>query len=180
MKLVKILLAIVIVILAVPLVSALFLPSTYKLERTITINQSPEKVFSYIMYLKNQDNFSVWAKRDPAMKKIFKGEDGKVGFISRWESESDEVGVGEQEIKKIDLENRTLETELRFYSPMESVDRSYMQVASIDANKSKVIWGFDGKMKYPMNLMLLFLNFENMLGPDFEEGLANLKVVLEK
>ena len=46
-------------------------------------------------------------------------------------------------------------------------------------NSTVVKWGFNGKMAYPMNLMLLFMNMEKMLGSDLEEGLANLKVVLE-
>ena len=31
----------------------------------ITINQPKKTVFDYIRMLKNQDNFSVWAKMDP-------------------------------------------------------------------------------------------------------------------
>jgi hypothetical protein len=34
-------------------------------------------------------------------------------------------------------------------------------------------------MKYPMNLMLLFMDMEGMLGGDLEQGLTNLKGVLE-
>ena len=39
---------------------------------------------------------------------------------------------------------------------------------------------FDGKMNYPMNLMLLFMNMDKMIGKDFESGLKNLKTILEK
>jgi hypothetical protein len=35
-------------------------------------------------------------------------------------------------------------------------------------------------MPYPMNLMLPFMNMEQMLGKDLQDGLNNLKVVLEK
>jgi hypothetical protein len=35
-------------------------------------------------------------------------------------------------------------------------------------------------MKYPMNLMLLFMNMEKMVGGDLDKGLQNLKSVLEK
>jgi hypothetical protein len=43
-----------------------------------------------------------------------------------------------------------------------------------------VKWGFDGKMNYPMNLMLLFMDFDAMLGKDMEQGLSNLKMIVEK
>ena len=35
-------------------------------------------------------------------------------------------------------------------------------------------------MAYPMNIMLLFLNMEKMLGPDLQTGLNNLKEILER
>jgi hypothetical protein len=40
-------------------------------------------------------------------------------------------------------------------------------------------WGFNGRMSYPMNLMLLFMDFEKMIGDDLDEGLDNLKALLE-
>jgi hypothetical protein len=35
-------------------------------------------------------------------------------------------------------------------------------------------------MKYPMNLMLLTMNMEEMLAPDLQNGLNNLKTILEQ
>jgi hypothetical protein len=35
-------------------------------------------------------------------------------------------------------------------------------------------------MKYPMNLMLLFFNMDEMLGKDLNTGLTDLKTILEK
>jgi hypothetical protein len=72
-----------------------------------------ESVFSYLKLLKNQDNFSVWAKMDPTMTKTFKGNDGQVGFVSAWDSPMKNVGSGEQEILEIE-ENVKIVSELRF------------------------------------------------------------------
>jgi hypothetical protein len=43
-----------------------------------------------------------------------------------------------------------------------------------------VKWGFFGRMNYPMNLMLAFMNMDAMLGKDLASGLNNLKTILEK
>ncbi|MDF3818638.1 SRPBCC family protein [Leptospira sp. 96542] len=171
---------IAVVILAIPLVAALFVPSEFRVERTVEVSKEANKVFEYIRFLKNQNEYSKWAKLDPAMKKNYEGEDGKVGFISRWESQMDDVGVGEQEIKHIDFETFTLDTELRFKKPMESTEKSYMKVVSLTDKKSKVIWGFEGNMSYPFNLIGLFISMDEMIGSDFEEGLTSLKSILEK
>jgi len=72
-------------------------------------------VFNYVKYIKNQDHWSPWKSRDPEMKQSFIGEDGTVGFVSKWKGNK-EVGTGEQEIKGI-VENERIDSELRFFKP---------------------------------------------------------------
>jgi hypothetical protein len=57
---------------------------------------------------------------------------------------------------------------------------AYMITQSVSGDQTNVKWGFESEMKYPMNLMLLFMNMENMVGKDLSIGLSNLKSVLEK
>lgn len=166
-------------LIALVLLVTLFLPQDYAVEREIIINQPKDSVFNYVKYLKNQDNFSVWSTKDPAMKKTFTGTDGTVGAIAAWDSKDENVGVGEQEIKKI-TEGKRIDFELRFKVPFESTDDAYMITEAISPNQTKVKWGFKGKMPYPMNVMLPFMNMEEMLGKDLQDGLNNLKAVLEK
>ncbi|MEM7182754.1 MAG: SRPBCC family protein [Spirochaetota bacterium] len=166
-------------ILVILLLIPLFLRSEYTVEREVIIGKPKEEVFTYIKSLKNQDNYSVWAKKDPNMKKEFQGTDGTVGFISSWNSKKEDVGVGEQEIKKI-VEGERLELELRFKEPYEDTSQAYMSTETVGEAATKVKWGFVGKMPYPMNAMLLFMNLEEMIGKDFSQGLENLKQILEK
>jgi hypothetical protein len=82
MKIIKRILFALLGLIAVALIAALFIPKDYAVEREISINQPKDSVFNYVKYLKNQNNFSVWAKTDPDMKKTFSGVDGTVGAIS--------------------------------------------------------------------------------------------------
>ena len=113
------------------------------------------------------------------MKKEYRGTDGTVGFVSAWDSEKGDVGKGEQEIKKI-TDGERIDFELRFIKPFESTEPAYLITESTSDNQTKVKWGFSGKMKYPMNLMLLCMNMEEMIGKDLQTGLNNLKTTLEK
>lgn len=174
----KILIAIVIII-AIPLVIALFVKKDYSVEREITINKPKQEVFNYVKYLKNQDNYSKWATMDPNMKKTYRGTDGTVGFVSAWESDKDDVGTGEQEIKKI-TEGERIDFELRFIKPFEATEPAYMTTESVSENQTKVKWGFSGHISYPMNIMMLSMDFEKMIGDDLETGLLNLKSKLEQ
>jgi len=179
MKILKIILIVIVIIIAIPLIAALFINGNYAVERQIVVNKPKQEVFNYIKNLKNQDNFSVWAKRDPAMKKDYKGTDGTVGFVSAWDSKNEHVGKGEQEIIKIDDGNR-IDTKLRFKAPWEATDDAYMITEDAGTNQTKVKWGFTGKMPYPWNFMLVCMNMDKEVGKDFEQGLDNLKVILEK
>jgi uncharacterized protein YndB with AHSA1/START domain len=179
MKILKIVLFSIIGFIALVLITALLVKSEYAVEREVIINKPKSEVFAYILPLKNQDNFSVWAQRDPNMKKTYKGTDGTAGFVSAWDSENEHVGKGEQEIKKI-TEGERVDYELRFKKPFEATDYAFLTTEAVTDNQTKVKWGFNGKMPYPMNLMLLFMDMDKVLGKDLEQGLNNLKVVLEK
>lgn len=55
-----------------------------------------------------------------------------------------------------------------------------MATESSGAAETLVKWGISSSMKYPANIMLLFMNMEKMIGNDLETGLSNLKTILEK
>lgn len=178
MKILKKILLWFVAIMAIILIVAAIAPSEYYVERTIKINKPSSEVFDYIVQLKNQDNYSVWATMDPNMKKIFSGTDATVGFISAWDSEVKDVGKGEQEIMKITPGER-VDFEIRFYEPFESTDKAFMITESLSSEETKVTWGFEGAFPYPSNLLLFFMSMEDQLGPSLGDGLENLKTILE-
>ena len=73
-----------------------------------------------------------------------------------------------------------LTTKYILIKPFESTDFAYLSTTAINDSTTTVKWGFNGKMKYPMNLMLLTMDMEKMLAPDLQNGLNNLKTLLEK
>ena len=179
MKALKIIGLSIVGIVALVLIVALFINGKYAVEREVKVNKSKQEVYDYVKYLKNQDNFSVWAKADPAMKKEFTGEDATVGCMASWDSENPDVGKGEQKIIKI-AEGERIDYELHFIEPFESTDYAYLTTTAVTDSVTSVKWGFRGEMKYPMNLMMLFMDMEAMLAPDLQNGLNNLKAILEQ
>ncbi len=173
-----IVLYIIIGIIALLLLSGLVISKDMNVSREIVINKPKAEVFNYIKYLKNQDNFSKWGSMDPNMKKEYTGTDGTVGFVSAWEGNS-KVGKGEQEITAIE-EGKRLNFDLRFIKPFKSFSKAFMITEAVSDTATKVTWGFDSKMVYPMNIMKLFMNMEKMVGNDFSTGLTNLKNLMEK
>jgi hypothetical protein len=169
----------ILLIIALLLVIALFVKKEMSAEREIVINRPETAVFDYVKYLKNQNNYSKWGTMDPNMKQEYRGTDGTIGFVSAWDSKKDDVGKGEQEIIGIKQDDR-IDYELRFIEPFASTAKAYMTTEAISANQTKVKWGFNGKMTYPMNIMRLFMDMDGMIGDDFQTGLNKLKTILEK
>lgn len=156
---------------------AIIAPKRYSVERSISINRSLSEVFQYLKLVKNQNDWSPWKKKDPNMKQEYFGIDGEAGFVSKWEGNKD-VGTGEQEIKRV-VENKIIETQLRFYKPWKSQSDAFIKVEDIVNEGTKVTWSFAGINKPPSNIFFLFFNMDKTVGKDFEEGLGALKVILE-
>ena len=168
---------VVLAIILLILILTIMAPKTYNVSRSITINKPIAEVFDYLKYIKNQDHWSPWKKKDPHMKQEFTGTDGEIGFVSKWEGNK-EVGTGEQEIISI-TENKSINSQLRFFKPWKSQSDAYLSVTEVDANSTTVVWGFSGVNKPPSNIFFLFFNMDKTVGKDFEEGLDDLKRILE-
>jgi uncharacterized membrane protein len=179
MKIVKWVLIVIVIIVAIPLITAIFVNKEYSIEREVVINRPIGVVFDYVKYLKNQNNFSKWAQMDEHMKKSYRGTDGTVGFVSAWDSDSSNVGKGEQEIKAI-KHGEKIDYEIRFIEPFESTSNASMTTELKNDYQTKVKWSFNGSMPYPMNLMLVVMDMDKEIGGDLQTGLNNLKEILEK
>lgn len=175
MKIVKRILIIIAILIAVPLIAALFIQKEFTVTREITISKPKQAVFDYLRLLKNQDNYNKWVLEDPNVKKEYRGNDGTVGFVEAWESEK--VGKGEQTIRKI-TDGERIDYDIHFIKPMEGQANTSLATESLSPTETKVKWVFNGSMHYPMNVMRPFV--DKMLGGDLQESLNNLKKQVEK
>ncbi len=179
MKIIKRVGMVLLLVLAIILVSGLFIEKEYTIAKEVTINKPNDSIFKYIKYLKNQDNYSVWNRKDPKSIKTYVGQDATVGFLSSWDSQDKNIGAGTQEITKIE-ENKRFDMDIRFKRPMESTSTAFMSTEKISENSTKVKWSFSGKFDYPVNAIMPLIGVEKMLGNDMQKSLDDLKVLLEK
>lgn len=84
--------ALIVLLVVCVAILAFVAPTDFRVQREIVINKPNAEVFEYAKYLKNQNDWGPWFKKDPAMEQHFKGTDSTVGFVSHWSSQSDEVG----------------------------------------------------------------------------------------
>ncbi len=163
-------------LLALVTILMLVAPKGAKVERAVIVKLAPEAAFQSLRSLRNFDQWSPWALRDPNMERGYVGTDGEIGSVAWWKGNK-EVGDGEQEMKKLEP-NTYIETELRFLKPFKAVNKSYWRISN-DAEGCKVVWGFEAKFRMPMNIMFLFVSMESSIGNDFERGLLRWKALEE-
>ena len=166
------------IIIALVLIVALFVPKSFTYEKSITIYAPIDSVWENTNSLAALDKWSPWNDHDPNMKKEMTGIDGTIGAKQSWVSDVDGVGIGNQVIKNI--EKPTLfETDLNFMKPHESHGNAYVKLRTV-GTATNVTWGMTGKMPYPVNILILFINMEKNLGKDWDNGLSKLKKLSEK
>jgi hypothetical protein len=175
MKILKISLMIVGVIVALFFLVAAILPSSYTVERSVEINKAPEVVFGQVADFNNYLKWNPWSKIEPMAKNTISGTQQEVGASWRWEG-SDQIGKGSLTIEKIEP-HKSIQSKLAFIAPYQSVASDNWTFEPI-ANGTKVTWHNTGELAYPM-MRYMGLMFEGMLGPQFEQGLRDLKAQCE-
>jgi effector-binding domain-containing protein len=174
-KFFKWLLIVVVVLAVVYLILCLFGPKESLIERSITINATPEVVMKKIGDHKYfVEKWSPWTKKDPNSKYTYEGEAGQVGHKVSWEGNK-EVGKGSLTFDTI-TSNRVVH---KFQMEGWDAVKTYMDVAP-EGTGSKVTWGMYQQIGFIWRGMMLMMNMEKMIGDDYEEGLKNLKNVIEK
>ena len=177
MKILKKLLFVVFALLTIVLITAIFVKKEYTVKRSVKIESNVSDVYDYLSHLENQQEFAVWQAKDPKTKNSYKGTEGTAGFIHSWSSKHEEVGSGEQEITKMELDKR-IDYALRFKEPMQLDATAYMTTKE-KGNATIVTWAIEGAISYPFNILFLFKDMDEVLSPDLQKGLENLKQIIE-
>ncbi len=164
-------------LIALFLLVALFTKREFTIEKQVTINKPKADVFNYMKVLRNQEKYSVWVMKDPAIKLVYSGTDGTVGAKSAWESNDKNVGIGEQEITQLN-EGESMQVVIRFKKPFEATNWATNTLTTTGDGQTKLVQSFYGKCKFPMNVMVYFM--DKMVGRDMQKGLDNMKYQLEK
>lgn len=149
----------------------------YDVKRDIEINVPASYIVAQVTNHTTRGNWSPWDMKDPDMKKEFSGPENGVGAKLNWSSESEEVGTGSLEVTEI-TDFSYVKNQLIFTAPFESESVVEWWFEEKDG-VTKATWGSRGELP---GLAALFMGetMDEMMGPDFETGLANLKKMCEE
>jgi hypothetical protein len=144
----------------------------------MTMNAAPAEIFPHIDNFHKWEAWSPWAKIDPNAKPSFEGPESGEGATFRWDG-NDEVGKGSMKIIE-SKPNEKIKIELHFDRPMEATNFSEFTFVP-KGDGTVVTWAMYGQHKgFVSKAVCLVMNLDKMVGSKYEEGLANLKAIVEK
>lgn len=162
------------IVLLVFVVPQFFLDKAYAMDRSTTIAGPPAAIQSVIGDLRTWDDWTVWNKEaDPTLERTFEGDPGTVGHKMTWTGE--ELGEGEITI------TAATDTRIDYDMVFDGSDPAKCAlVLSPQADGTTGIkWEMSGEFDGMAWQRWLGLMMDGMVGPAFEEGLANLKARIE-
>ena len=168
---------VIVVLVAALLIYAATRPDALHVQRAASIKAPPEKIFPLINDFHSWSSWSPYEKLDPAMKRAYSGATNGKGAVYEWDGNS-QVGQGRMEITDASHPSRVT-IKLDFIRPFEGHNTAEFALVP-QGNATNVSWTMDGRSPYVAKLMGVFIDMDNMVGKDFETGLANLKAIAER
>jgi uncharacterized protein YndB with AHSA1/START domain len=173
--------AIIAIVLAITIAIVLILaatkPDTFRVRRAATVKAPPERIFSLINDFHQWATWSPWENKDPAMKRIYSRTASGKGAVYGWEGNKN-VGSGRMEILESSQPSKIV-IKLDFLKPFEAHNTAEFTIVP-QGDGTNIIWEMHGPAPFMSKMMQVFMNMDNMIGKDFEIGLANLKRLVEK
>ena len=173
--------AIIAIVLAIAIAIILILaatkPDTFRVQRAIAVRAPAEKIFPLINDFHQWGSWSPYENKDPAMKRSYSGSASGKGAVYGWEGNKN-VGSGRMEILDASAPSKIV-IKLDFFAPFEGHNTAEFTMLP-QGDATNVTWLMHGPAPFMHKVMQLFMNLDNMIGKDFEIGLANLKRLTEK
>ncbi|MBI3789448.1 MAG: SRPBCC family protein [Gemmatimonadetes bacterium] len=166
----------VVAVIAVILVLAMTKPSTFEVVRRATIKAPAEKLFPLVNDFHGWAAWSPWEELDPTMQRTFTGPASGLGAAYAWQGNK-KVGSGRMEITG-ETRPTNVTIKLDFITPWEGHNVTVFSFTPV-ADGTEVTWTMTGPTNFMWKVMSVFMNMGDMIGKDFDKGLAKMKRVGE-
>ncbi|MDP1623801.1 MAG: GyrI-like domain-containing protein [Bacteroidales bacterium] len=162
-------------IVAVLVIIAFLLPKTYKVERSTFIKSNPLIIYGLTSNFQQWHLWAPWTKEtDSTVIFEMTGEAAQVGTSWKWDGEV--LGNGEMILSEL-IPGELVAYDLAFdQGKYKSIGKI---VIENQGDSVKVSWLDEGDLGYNPVSRYMGLFMGSMMGPDFEKGLAKLKIVAE-
>jgi hypothetical protein len=152
-------------------------PDSFEIERSIVVATPAEQPFAQVNDFRAWSAWSPFERLDPHMQRTYSGSKAGAGAVYSWAGNS-KAGAGRMTIVESSPASR-IAIKLEFSKPFESTNQATFTFTPA-AEGTKVSWAMKGKNTLFGKAMSLVVNMDEMIGADFERGLATLKTLSER
>ena len=160
------------------LIAAATRPDNFRVQRSASMKASPEKIFPLINDLKGFNTWNPFNKKDPNIKGSYSGAPSGAGAAYAFEGNKD-VGRGRIEITDSRPASE-VRMNLHMLAPMEGRNVVEFSLKPEGGEATRVTWAIQGPMPYVSKVLSLFVDMDAMIGREFEQGLADLRKIVER
>ncbi|MFE1593661.1 SRPBCC family protein [Nocardia sp. NPDC058705] len=147
----------------------------FEVSRRTAIAAEPARIHALIDNFRQWRLWSPWEDADPQLARTYTGPESGVGARYAWRGNR-KAGAGVMEIKA-DAE-REIGVELSFEKPFKATNFVTFTLAPV-AGGTEVTWKMTGTHSGLMGVVSKVFPMENLIGKDFDKGLARLKTIAE-
>ena len=158
------------------LVVGLLLPDHAHVERSLTIDAPPERVFPEVNGMRAFAAWSPWSRAAAESHFAFEGPAQGVGSRMTWQSEDPKVGRGSQEIVHSEP-GRRVDTRLDFGNRQGG--EAHFVLEPTAGGGTRLTWAFDASFGWDLLGRYVGLFLDRLIGDEYARGLAQLKQKLE-
>ena len=144
---------------------------TFRVERSIVIDAPAIAIFPRIDDFHAWEAWSPYEKMDAHLDKTYSGPARGVGAAYAWVGKK--AGSGRMEITQSQASSKVV-IKLDFNKPMVAHNTAEFTLEPQGAG-TKVTWAMQGPNTFMSKIMGLFFSMDKLVGPQFDDGLANLK-----
>ena len=152
-------------------------PAEFRVERSATLHAPASAAFAQVSDFENWRAWSPWERLDPALKRTYDGPKSGTGATYAWQGNKD-VGQGRMTIVE-SKPGELVRIRLEFLKPFAATNMTEFRFEP-QADATAVTWSMSGENNFFAKAMGLFINMDRMIGGMFEQGLAQMKAVVEK
>ena len=171
-------LAAIAAIVVVFLIVVAMQPSDFKIERSATMRAPAPAAFAQVNDFQKWQAWSPWEKVDPALKRQYEGPKAGTGAVYAWQGNKD---VGEGRMTITDSKPAELvRIRLEFFKPFAATNQAEFRFQPASTDTTAVTWTMTGHNNFLSKAICLFVDMDKMVGGMFEQGLSQMKTVVER
>lgn len=164
-------------VIAIFVVVVALQPSDFRIERSATMAAPPPAVFAQVNDFQKWQSWSPWEKLDPALQRSYEGPAAGAGAQYAWVGNKD-VGEGRMTILE-SVPGERVRIKLEFFKPFAATNTAEFSFRP-EAGATRVTWSMAGQNNFVARAVCMFMNMDKMVGGQFEQGLAQIKAIVER